>query len=179
MENKRMPSVIVNNCIESGNEEEAIRDGWFIKKPDGQYLITQHAPVAIRRHLEQAERIISFVKDGLAKGAQVEDGPIGVGEFIEKVSSGYPEKAKAYADALRAAGIDPDVVWEDAKEKLTPKESTPRLRTWEKDVQETKKGLVDKNYPKGRQVTPTPDGQPYAKPETKEGGAEEKEKEAA
>ena len=173
-----MAQVVLNNVLVSGNEEEAVRDGWFIRKPEGEILVTQRVPAALRRHADEMERLAGMAKDALQKGAGVEDGPLGMGEFIEKVSAGYPEKAKAYADALRAAGIDPDVVWEEAKAKLAAKESTPRLRAWEKDIQETKKGLADKALPKGRQVTPTPDGLPYAKPEVKEEGGEA-EKEAA
>jgi hypothetical protein len=152
-----MPAVYLNNVNVSGNEEEAIRDGYYLRKPDGTLEITQKLPAAILRETANLERLSSMAKDALAKGATVELGPNDIGEFVQKSYAGDREKARAFADALRKAGLDPDAIWAEAKAGFPAKESAPRLRAWEINLQTKKSGeVVDANEPDGRRVTPAP-----------------------
>ena len=78
-----MAKVILNNILSGGNEEQAIRDGWYVKRPDGHLMLTQHALAAFASAQEKVERLASIIRDGLEKGGVIEPGSYDAGLYEE------------------------------------------------------------------------------------------------
>ena len=141
-----MPKAIMNNAIAGGNEEEAIRDGWYLKKPDGKFRVTQNALAAYRAASEKLERLHALAKDALEKGGDVEPGQFDAGIFEEF------EKRPNWRAEFVALGGDPKAVNE-----RTPKKPARRFRVYDPASEK----------PDGDRIAPTPDGQPLPKKEEK------------
>ncbi len=147
-----MAKAILNNVLVSGNEDEAIRDGWYVKKPDGRIEIQQNALKAFEAAAEKMERLAGILRDGLLKGASVELGGLDAGLFKEKDYNFSREYLAAFAAKLAALGVDVDALKAEAKSVTGSKFSAPRLRVFD---------VTDKDAaPKGERLAPTPDGSP-------------------
>lgn len=132
-----MSKMILNNVETSGNEADAIRDGYYLMRPD-RLVITQKALAAYEAAIEKAERLAGLLRDALLKGAAVEEGAMDTGLFVEA------EKKPNWRTEFIGLGGDPKAVL-DRTEKI---DSAPRLRTY----------VSGSKLPSGRQVAPTADG---------------------
>lgn len=135
-----MSKVIVNNVIAGVNEAEAERDGYYAKRPDGRLVIQQTLLVAYLAAVEKLERLHSFAKDALEKGAAVEVGAVEAGIFSE------PSKKPNWRGEFVALGGDPKAV-----NDRTPKTDAHRFRVF-----------VAGEKQKGTLLAPNPDGSPVA-----------------
>jgi hypothetical protein len=131
--------LIVNNALVSGLEfDEIVRDGKLIKRPDGRYMITQTALESYLRHAEEATKRLSLIKAALEQGADVENGVLDAGIFVEQAKD-----VNWHKEFMRVAG-------EDAAKDINAnagKKAYPRLRVY---------AIGEKQ--KGTRVAPTPDG---------------------
>jgi hypothetical protein len=137
-----MSKVIVNNVIEGVNDVEAHRDGYYAHRPDGRLEIQQTLLVAYLAAVEKLERLHSFAKDALEKGAAVEAGAVEAGIFNE------PAKKPNWRAEFVKLGGDPKAV-NDA----TPKQDNHRFRVF--NAGEKQKGTL---------LAPNADGAPVAPP---------------
>lgn len=133
--------LIVNNALVSGLEfDEIVRDGKLIKRPDGRYMITQTALESYLRHAEEATKRLALIKAALEQGADIENGILDAGIFVESSKDINWRK-----EFIRVAG-------EDAAKDVNAnagKKDYPRLRVF---------AIGEKQ--KGTRVAPTPDGCP-------------------
>lgn len=138
--------LIVNNVLTSGLElDELIRDGKLIKRPDGRFMLTQTALESYLLHAEQTTKRLALIKAALEMGADVENGTLDAGIFVEQSKDVNWRK-----EFVRVAG-------EDAAKDVNanaPKKDYPRLRVY---------AIGEKQ--KGTRVAPTPDGCPLPKKE--------------
>lgn len=126
--------VILSNDIISGNEEEAIRDGHYVRKPDGKLEITQKALKAYMAAIEKIERLSAIVKSALEQDATVEAGDFDAGVYTESAKS-----INWRAELVKA-------VSEEAAKKITAeakKQDADRLRI---HVTEEKQKGVRKSF---------------------------------
>ena len=132
-----MAKAILNNVFVSGNEEEAIRDGYYVRKPNGELQITQKALKAFAASVTKMEKLAGLVSDGLKnKSASVEEGDLDAGLYIET------KKKVNWRAEFVVIGGDPKKVNADA-----PKvDSAPRLRIHETGEKQ-----------KGRKLAPAAD----------------------
>ena len=143
--------VIVNNVLVSGNEvEAAVRDGWYIKRPDGRLEITQNALAAYRAAADKVERLHSLIKEGLYNGGAVEAGILDAGVFVEK------RKTPAWRAEFVKLGGDPNEVLADTLPK-----PFKMVRVFDPNEKADK--------PKGDRIAPTVDGSPIAEEPKGEG----------
>jgi hypothetical protein len=133
---------ILNNVLAGGNEVEAVRDGWYVKRPDGRLVITQKALAAFRAAEEKLEKLASLVKSGLETGADVEAGEFDAGIFEES------RKNPNWRGEFITLGGDPAKVLE-----ATAPKASRRVRVFTPAVKGEK--------PKGERLAPT-NGEPLA-----------------
>jgi hypothetical protein len=139
--------LVINNALLSGMEfEELVRDGKLLKRPDGRLMITQNTMESYLQHAEQATKRLALIKAALEQGADVENGPLDAGIFVESAKDVNWRK-----EFVRVAS-------EDAAKEVNAtasKKDYPRLRIF---------AVGEKQ--KGSRVAPTPDGcaLPEAKP---------------
>lgn len=138
--------LVINNALLSGMEfDEVVRDGKLVKRPDGRYMITQKAMESYLQHAEQATKRLALIKAALEQGADVENGVLDAGIFVESSKDVNWRK-----EFIRVAG-------EDAAKDVTAnasKKDYPRLRVF---------AVCEKQ--RGTRIAPTPDGCPL--PEAK------------
>lgn len=79
-----MAKMILNNVLASGNEVEAIRDGYYVRRPDGRLEITQKALRAYEAAAAKVERMAGLVRSGLEQGGAVEAGGLDAGIFVNE-----------------------------------------------------------------------------------------------
>jgi len=144
-----MAKIILNNAIESVNDVEAFRDGYWAKRPDGRLQINQTLLTAVERKTDELEKLSSFAKDGLSKGASVEAGVLDAGLFVEKDYNYSKEITAAFAEKLTALGIDVEAIKTSVKDTVGAKFSGQRFRVFSADEKQ-----------KGERVAPTADGSP-------------------
>jgi len=133
---------ILNNVLAGGNEAEALRDGWYVKRPNGRLVITQKALAAIKAAEAKLEKLASLVRSGLETGADVEAGDLDAGIFEEA------RKNPNWRAEFVALGGDPKKVLE-----VTDPKKSRRVRVFDpKDK---------KDKPKGARLAPTK-GEPLA-----------------
>lgn len=135
--------LVANGKLESGLEiEDLVRDGKFIKRPDGRFVITQDALASYLLHAEQATKRLSLIDFALKQGADVESGPLDAGIFNE------PAKKVNWRQEFVKVKSE-----EDAKNITAEatKQDNFRVRVF---------ALGDKKATKGIRVAPTPDGLP-------------------
>ena len=145
--------LVINNALVSGLEfEEVVRDGKLVKRPDGRYMITQKALESYLQHAEQATKRLALIKAALEQGADVENGVLDAGIFVEQSKDVNWRK-----EFVRVAG-------EDAAKDVNAnasKKDYPRLRVY---------AMGEKQ--KGTRVAPTPDGCPMPEAKPKDDAAE-------
>jgi len=135
--------LIANNKIESGLEvEDLVRDGKFIKRPDGRFVITQGALESFLLHAEQATKRLALIDFALKQGADVESGALDAGIFNE-----IAKKVNWRKEFVRVKN-------EEAAKAITAE--SPKLDNFRTRVFT----LGDKKATKGIRVAPTPDGLP-------------------
>lgn len=110
---------VLNNVLPSGNEEEAHRDGYYMRRPNGRLVLTQKALAAFLRHKEQMERLASLVRDALEKGGAVEPGPVDAGLFEEKAKT-----PNWRGEFIKMGGNPEDVL------AATEQKASVRVRVW-------------------------------------------------
>jgi hypothetical protein len=142
---------ILNNVNGSANDvEAAVRDGYYLRKPDGNFEVTQTALEAYKAACAKLERLASLMAEALKAGGTVESGDLDAGLFVEKRGRQFNDKV-----------ILKDVIGEEQYDALYAaadfKFSNPGLRVFNPAIKEEK--------PKGERVAPTADGQPL--PENK------------
>ena len=105
--------VILNNKLASENDEQdAIRDGWYFRKPDGKLRVTQAALTAYLAAQDKMERLASLLKSAFVeKGADVEEGAFDAAMFEEL------RKSPAWREAFVALGGNPDDVLAKTEQK--------------------------------------------------------------
>jgi hypothetical protein len=135
-----MSKVIVNNTLDTVNDVEAHRDGYYARRPDGRLLITQEALRAHAAAVAKLEKLHSFIKDALEKGGDVETGDFDAGIFNE------PSKKPNWRGEFVKLGGDPKAV-----NDTTPKTDAHRLRIF-----------VAGEKQKGERLAPSADGAPVA-----------------
>jgi len=135
--------LIANNKIASGLEvEDLVRDGKFIKRPDGRFVITQGALESFLLHAEQATKRLALIDFALKQGADVESGVLDAGIFNEPAKN-----VKWRQEFVRVKN-------EEAAKAITAE--SPKLDNFRTRVF----ALGDKKATKGIRVAPTPDGLP-------------------
>ncbi len=141
-----MAKAILNNVLTSGNEDEAVRDGYYVRKPDGRVQITQKALVAFNAAQDKMERLAGLLRDGLQnKSASVEVGGLDAGLFVEPNYNYDREYLKAFAAKLEELDVDVDALKKSVKDEAGKKKSNPRLRVWD---------TVNDKTPKGERTAP-------------------------
>jgi len=136
-----MAKAILNNVIQAGHEEEAVRDGWYVRHPD-RLVVTQKALAAFLRHRDQMERLASIIRDALNKGGDVEAGSL-VGGLWEESS-----KAPNWRQEFIGLGGDAQGVLDRTQQK-----ESVRLRVYDPAAEEK---------PRGHQVAPAAPAQAAA-----------------
>lgn len=145
--------LVVNNALLSGMEfEEVVRDGKLVKRPDGRYMVTQKALESYLQHAEQATRRLALIKAALEQGADVENGVLDAGIFVESSKDINWRK-----EFVRVAG---DAAAQEVNATASKKDY-PRLRVF--TVSEKQKGT---------RIAPTPDGCPLPEAKPKENSAD-------
>lgn len=137
-----MSHVVIRNHEQNGNEQEAFRDGYYARKPEGRLLITQACLAAFIAAQEKLERLHSFIQSALENGGDVEAGILKAGIFEE-----FKKNPNWRAEFI-ALGGDPKAV--NAK---TPKKASYKTRVY-----------AGHDEPDGNPVAPTADGKPWVKP---------------
>lgn len=135
--------LVANGKLTSGLEvEDLVRDGKFIKRPDGRFVITQDALSSFLLHAEQATKRLALIDFALKQGADVESGVLDAGIFNE-----IAKKVNWRSEFVK--------VKDEASAKAITAES-PKLDNFRTRVF----ALGDKKATKGIRVAPTPDGLP-------------------
>lgn len=115
-----MGKAIINHFLASGNEvEEAIRDGWYLKKPDGKLAITQKALAAYLAAQDKMEKLHSLIKLALEK-----DGAVLGGEFDAALFEEMRKSPNWREEFIRLGG-DPKAVLD-----ATPKKPYTMVRVF-------------------------------------------------
>lgn len=137
-----MAKVILNNVLTSINDEEAFRDGYYAKRPDGRLEIQQTLLEAYAKAKAKLERLHSFAQDALEKGGTVAAGVLDAGIFNE------PKKNPNWRAEFVALGGDPKAV-----NDKTPKYDNHRFRIFAAGEKQD-----------GKRIAPTVDGSPVPPP---------------
>lgn len=139
-----MSHAIIRNHETNGNEKEAERDGYYIRKPGGRLLISQTLLCAFVEAQTKLEKAHSLIQSALEQGGDVEEGLLNAGIFEEFKKS--PNWRKAFIDL----GGDPKVI-----NASTPKKASYKTRVYDRG-----------DKPDGTRVAPTANGEVWIKPGT-------------
>lgn len=137
-----MAKAILNNVLTSINDEEAFRDGYYAKRPDGRLEIQQTLLEAYAKAKAKLEKLHSFAQDALEKGGTVAAGALDAGIFNE------PKKNPNWRQEFVKLGGNPKAV-NDA----TPKQDNHRFRIYNSGEKQD-----------GTRLAPTADGSPVPPP---------------
>jgi hypothetical protein len=132
-----MAKMILNNALASGNEVEAIRDGWYVKRPDGRLEITQKALKAYEAAAAKVEKLAGLVRSGLEQGGAVEAGGLDAGIFVNE------RRVPAWREEFVKLGGDAKAVL-----AATPARAYNQLR------------IGDLSKVRGERIAPSADGSP-------------------
>ena len=142
-----MAKAILNNVLSSGNEVEAVRDGWYVKKPEGQLQITQNTLRAFNAAQDKMEKLAGLVRDGLQKGASVEDGSLDAGLYVERDYNYASAFLAAFEAKLASLNVDVAALKAEVKDKVGAKYSNPRLRVFDPANKDEKPKGERQSYP--------------------------------
>jgi hypothetical protein len=132
---------IINNVIAGANDvDEALRDGYYTKRPDGRLEVQQTTLVAFLAAQAKLEKLASLIKTALEGGASVVAGDLSAGIFAE-----FAKKPNWRTEFVSLGG-DPKAVNE-----RTAKTESRRVRVY-----------ANADEPKGDRLAPTVDGSPVA-----------------
>jgi hypothetical protein len=139
-----MSHAIIRNHETNGNEKDAERDGYYIRKPGGRLLISQTLLSAFVEAQTKLEKTHSLIQSALEQGGDVEEGLLNAGIFEEF------KKSPNWRAEFIALGGDPKAV-----NARTPKKASYKTRVYDRG-----------DKPDGTRVAPTADGKAWVKPGT-------------